>query len=119
MPEWVAILIGVSLWCVWWLFAVDWAKAWPVLSWGGWAPVVLLVVVSAYAWSQIAPGDCGCLRFVRIPSGWWHLGSTAGLALLALFCGWLQAVLHCAPAEVAIEPPGHGSAAHGHGHGHH
>ena len=119
MPEWLTLLIGIGLWCVWWLFAVNWSKAWPVLGRGGWAPVVLLVLVSAYAWSQIAPGDCGCLGVVRIPSGWWHLGSTVGLTLLALFCGWIQGVMHWAPAEVPIEPPGHGSMAHGHGHGHH
>ena len=122
MSAWLSqLLIGLLLilWCVWWLCAVDWKTAWHVLGKGGWAPVVLLVLVSAYAWSQIAPGDCGCLGFVRIPSFWAHLGGVSALTAIALFCGWLQGYMGWAPAEIAIEAPGHGSASHGHGHGHH
>ena len=115
MPDWLSYLILVLLWCVWWLFAVDWSKAWPVLARGGWAPVVLLVLVSAYAWSQIARGETS-LGFVRIATYWGQLATVGGLAALALFCGWLQGQLGYRPAEVPIEAPGHGSAAHGHGH---
>jgi hypothetical protein len=119
MPEWLSHLLPVvvllGLWCVWWLFAVEWQKAWPVLARGGWAPIVLLVLVIAYAWSQISPGGC-TFGFVRLAHLWAHLAAVGGLTLLALFCGWLQGYMHWAPAEVPIEPPGHGSAAHGHGH---
>jgi hypothetical protein len=37
------------------------------------------------------------------------------LALVALFCGWLQDQLGWTPEEVSFEPP---AAEHGH-HGHH
>jgi hypothetical protein len=119
MPQWLAPASGVlliALWCVWWLWAVDWRKVWPALAAGGWAPVVLLWLVAAGAWALIAPGESGVLGFVKIPNGWWQAGDVAALICLALFCGWLQGRLGWAPAEIPIEPPGHGS---GHGHGHH
>jgi hypothetical protein len=116
MPEWGWELLAVGLWCVWWLFAVDWRKMWPVLERGAWAPAVLLLVVSAYAWSRIAPGECGCLGFMRIPNFWWQLGSVGTLAALALFCGWLQGLLGWAPPDYPIKPPGAGMAEGHHGH---
>ena len=136
MGETIPWLLGVllallpgGLWCAWWLWAVNWKKAWPVLAEGGWVPVVLLTLVSALAWSQIFPASCGCLGF-PIPNFWWQLGSCAALACVALFCGWLQGRLGWGPADVSFEPPaGHHGHAHGpghhghglqdHGHGHH
>ena len=82
MPEWLSqtlsvlrVLLLVALWCAWWLWAVDWRRAWPFLAKGGWAPLVLLSLVAAYVWSQVLPGECGCLGFVRIPNFWGQLGS--------------------------------------------
>ena len=61
MPESLASVTDVllhllpgGLWCVWWLFCVNWKKTWPVLSQGGWMPVVLLMVVTALAWSHLS-----------------------------------------------------------------
>jgi hypothetical protein len=111
-------LLSIALWCVWWLWAVDWRKAWPFLAQGGWAPVVLLALVAAYVWSLVLPGDYVALGYVRFPNFWWQLGHVTTWVLVALFCGWLQGYMGWAPAEVPIEPPGHGSEA-GHGHAHH
>src|SRR3712207_7152335 len=41
-------------------------RSWPVLARGGWAPVVLLMIVSALVWSQIAPSTCECLPLVKV-----------------------------------------------------
>ncbi len=122
MPDWlIAIwnvflaLLPILLWIVFWLCCVNWRKTWPVLAQGGWAPVVLLMFISAEAWSRIAPGDCNCLGFMTVPNFWWQLGSVCTLVAIALFCGWLQTISGWAPPEIRLEPqPG----AHGHGHGH-
>jgi hypothetical protein len=121
MSDTLAWVLGVmlqllpgGLWCAWWLWCVNWRKAWPVLAHGGWVPVVLLMYTSALAWSQVSPGPCNCLPFLTIPNFWWQLGSVTTLTLIALLCGWLQGKLGWTPAEVHFEPP-----AHGHGHGAH
>ncbi len=101
------------LWLAWWLLAVNWRKAWPVLGQGGWAPLVLLVLMVALAWSRLQPIPCDCLGFVTVPNFWWQLGYVALLVAVALFCGWLQGVLQWAPAEINLEPPAHGDD-HGH-----
>lgn len=108
-----------GLWCAWFLWGVNWKRAWPMLTGGGWLPVVLLVGTSALVWSQIFPTTCRCLG-VAIPNFWWQLGACSALVVVALFCGWVQEQLNWAPAEVSFDPPasehGHG---HDHGHGHH
>ena len=100
---WVWLPIG--LWIVWWLWAVNWQKLWPVLAGGAWAPAVLLFLMGAVVWSRIAPGRFG-----------WQLGAVAVLAILALFCGWLQGQLHWTPKEISIEPPAGADEGHGHSH---
>jgi hypothetical protein len=85
-------------WIAWWLCAVNWSKLWPVLAKGAWAPVVLIMVIAALAWSCIAPSE-------RYPNFWWQLGSVSLLGALTLFCGWLQGVFGWQPAEINLHPP--------------
>jgi hypothetical protein len=129
MPEWLAHLIAVlqglipiALWCAWWLWGVNWKKAWPVLAAGGWVPVVLLMAVATLVWSRLDARGCNCLGAVVIPNVWWQLGSVCTLAAVALFCGWLQGYFGWTPAEISLEPPAvhddHAHAAHD-GHAHH
>jgi hypothetical protein len=103
MPEWL-VLVLLFAWCAWWLWAVNWKKAWPVLAQGGWAPVVLLSVVVALVWSRISPAPCDCLG-VTLPNFLWQLGAVGGLVALALFFGWLQGKLGWGPPDVSYEPP--------------
>jgi hypothetical protein len=110
----VAELVGVLLWCLFWLFAVNWKKAWTALGQGGWVPVVLLNFVAAFVWSGIVPIPYPVGDQFSVPNFWWQLGVVIGLTLLALFFGWLQGVLGWAPPEINLEP----AAVH-HGHGHH
>ena len=86
------------VWIAWWLWGVNWKRVWPVLARGAWAPLLLLLVIVALVWSQIAPA-------VRLPNFWWQLGALILLLLLTLFCGWLQGVFNWAPAEIDLEPP--------------
>jgi hypothetical protein len=99
------ILLAIGLWCAWWLWAVNWKKAWPVLAQGAWVPVLLFVFTVALAWAGVAGNF------------WRHLGLVGGLALLTLFCGWLQGKLGWAPEDVSFEPASD-SGHHGHA-GHH
>lgn len=103
--SWLWLLLPLGLWIVLWLWAVNWQKLWPVLAHGAWAPAFLLLLMSAVVLSRIEPW-----RFI------WQLGIVTGLAILALFCGWLQGCFHATPAEVRIDPPA--VADHGHGHAH-
>ncbi|MCI0379965.1 MAG: hypothetical protein L0215_20480 [Gemmataceae bacterium] len=100
-------------WFAWWLLAVNWKKTWPALAQGAWAPVVLLMLVAALAWSRIAPSEYN-IGFAYVANFWWQLGAVGLIAAATLFCGWLQGVFHWAPAEISLEPP-----AHAEGHGHH
>lgn len=102
---WLTLLLPWALWCICWLFAVNWRKAWPMLAEGGWAPVVLLMIVTSFAWSMIDARPCHCLGFVVVPNGWWQLGYVGTLGALALFCGWLQGYFAWTPLEISVEPP--------------
>jgi hypothetical protein len=112
-PHWPLLVA----WVAWWLLAVNWQRAWPVLARGGWAPVVLLVLMAALVWSRLAPAEWPLAPGAVVPNFWWQLLATAFLAASALFCGWLQGVFHWRPAEIDLEPPA--VPAGGHGHGHH
>jgi hypothetical protein len=82
------------VWVAWWLWGVNWRKVWPVLAQGAWVPVVLLTIVAALVWSELAPGS----------SFLWRLADTMLLVAVALFCGWLQGVMGWTPAEIDLEP---------------
>ncbi len=110
------VLLPVLLWCAFWLWAVNWKKAWPVLRQGGWAPLVLLIVMAAVVWSRIQRTDWPLFEGVTLPNFWWQFAGVLFLTALAFFSGWLQGVLHQTPFEVAVEPP---PAEPGHHHGHH
>jgi hypothetical protein len=98
-------LLPWAVWCIWWLWGVNWRKTWPMLAEGGWAPVVLLMIATALAWSAIDARSCDCLGFMVIPNGWRQLGTVCTLAALALFCGWLQGRFGWTPQEISVEPP--------------
>jgi hypothetical protein len=99
-------------WLAWWLWAVNWRRAWPVLAQGAWVPVVLLMLVSALVWASLFPSACDCLGFTSVSNFWWQLGGVSLFVSLALFCGWLQTVLGWYPPEIDLEPPA--PAAHDH-----
>jgi hypothetical protein len=108
---WLHYLLWI-LWAAWWLGGVNAFKMRHVLAMGGWAPAILLILLSAIVWSRLDPQPCDCLP---LPNFWWQLLYVSGLAASALFCGWLQTVLHWTPHEINLDPPAHD---HGHGNDH-
>ena len=102
----------ILLWIAWWLWGVNWHKAWPVLARGAYVPLALLVVLAALAWSQIAPSTGIFAGVITLPNFWWQLVACAGLAATALFCGWLQGILRWSSADIPVDPPAH--VEHGH-----
>src|SRR5262245_49954068 len=112
---WPYVLLLV--WIAWWLWGVNWKRAWAFLGQGAWAPLLLLMVVSALAWSRIAPGSCLLLGFIPVPNFWCQLGYVGMLVALMFFCGWLQNVFQWAPADINLDPPPVAREDdHGHGH---
>ena len=102
-------------WLAWWLWGVNWNKAWKVLGQGAWAPLVLLMLVTALVWSRLAPAPCACLG-ITVPNFWWQLGAVGLLTAVTLLCGWLQGVFGWTPADINLEPPASPSPQHGHHH---
>jgi hypothetical protein len=68
VARWLAAWSLLIVWVVWWLWGVNWRKVWPVLAGGAWAPVVLLLLVGALVWSQIAPTTGLLLGLFPVPS---------------------------------------------------
>ncbi len=93
-------------WVAWWLWGVNWHRAWPVLRQGAWVGLVMLVVLGALVWSQVAPHSLN-VGFAQVPNFWWQLTGVSLLAGLTLFCGWLQGYMGWAPADIPIYPTDH------------
>ncbi len=107
----LVVLLPAALWCAWWLWCVDWSKLWPTLATGAWAPAVLFVLMGGVVWGLLDPNGFGAPGAV-VPA---HVGMAVGLAIVAMFCGWLQGVAGWTPPEFPVHPA---PAAHGHDHGH-
>jgi hypothetical protein len=99
----IGAILLVIVWIAWWLWAVNWTRAWERLAEGAWVPLILVMIVAALVWSQIVPA--ASFNF------WIQLVGVSVLVCLALFCGWLQGVMHWTPTEMSLEPP---PPAHGH-----
>ena len=116
-------LVLPIVWISWWLWAVNWRRTFPVLVSGAWAPLVLLILVSALVWSRIAPSRTDFFGVFTLANFWWQLEAVSLYVGIALFCGYLQLYFQWSPPEVSFDPPtsheAHGHDAHGHdSHGH-
>jgi len=121
LPAWlqqtlpvIAVLVPYALFFAFCLWAINWKKMWPTLREGAWAPLVLLLVLIALAWSQIRASDVVLFGTINVANFWWQLGAAALLACVGLFAGWLQERQSWTPMEVPIAPPPPED-----GHGHH
>ncbi len=108
--HWILWIVWAAL-CLW---GINWKKTRHFLASGAWAPAVLLMILVALVWSRIDPSPCPC----GIANFWWQLGYVGLLVGIAMFCGWLQDVMHWTPHDINFDPPAHGHG-DGHGHGHH
>jgi hypothetical protein len=113
--EVVSLLAPWSLliaWIAWWLWAVNWKRAWAALADGAWAPVVLLMILVARVWASLDASEVNLFYIMTVPSFWWQLGAVGLVVGLTLFCGWLQIALGWGPVEINLEPPPVASAHH-------
>jgi hypothetical protein len=112
LPDWlpqatpsvlkVALLV---LFVGWWLWGVNWRKAWPVLAEGGWMPLVLIGIMAAFVWSRIWPSTAILFGLFAVPNVLWQLGTVTLVIGLILFCGWLQTRYRTYPPEISLDPP--------------
>jgi len=98
----VALLV---LFVAWWLWGVNWRKAWPVLAEGGWMPLVLVAIMAAFVWSRISPSNAILFGLIEIPNLLWQFGTVGVMIGLILLCGWLQTRNGWYPPEVRLVPP--------------
>src|SRR5437773_1709811 len=70
LAGWTLLIV----WVAWWLWGVNWKNCWDALARGAWAPVVLLMLLTALVWSRLDARSCECLGFVSVPNFWWQLG---------------------------------------------
>ena len=110
-------------WVGFWTFAVNWAKALPILRRGGLIGVLLLMFVAVLVWAAVAPPENGKHLMLGLSVSN-HAGKfiyVTMLTCIALLCGSAQLSgsfgrLGEFPEEPADD--NHGHAHHDHGHGH-
>lgn len=113
-------------WIGFWTFAVNWAKAFPILRRGGFIGILLLMFVTVIVWGAVAPPVNGKHLMLGL-----SVSNYAGkfiyvtmLTCIALLCGSAQLSgafgrLGEFPDEPAEDDHGHSDHGHGHdGHGH-
>ena len=111
-------------WVGFWTFAVNWAKAFPILRRGGFIGILLLMFVAVIVWAAVAPPVNGKHLMLGL-----SVSNYAGkfiyvtmLTCIALLCGSAQLSgafgrLAEFPEEPAEDDHGHnGHDDHGHGH---
>ncbi|MCX7397221.1 MAG: hypothetical protein NT138_06015 [Planctomycetales bacterium] len=113
-------------WIGFWTFAVNWAKAFPILRRGGLIGVFLMMFVSVLVWGSVAP-PVGGEHFMFGLSVSNYVGKfiyVTMLTCIALLCGSAQlsgafGKLCEFPEEPEDDHHGHGGHGHDeHGHGH-
>jgi hypothetical protein len=109
----ILYLLPGCLWVAWCLGCVNWKKAWPVLADGAWVGVILVILLASLAWAKMEPSSYILLETLFIPNFWWQLSCVIAIALVALFCGWLQGLLGWTPMQAAVEPTDDHLADHG------
>lgn len=109
-------------WIGFWTFAVNWAKAFPILRRGGFIGVLLLMFVSVLVWGSVAPpvGGEHVMFGLSVSNYVGKFIYVTMLTCIALLCGSAQlsgafGTLCDFPEELADDHHGHG----GHGHGNH
>ena len=110
-------------WVGFWAFAVNWAKAFPILRRGGFIGVLLLMFVAVLVWAAVAPPENGKHLMLGLSVSN-HAGKfiyVTMLTCIALLCGSAQLSGSFGRLGEFPEEPddGHGHSSHGHGHSSH
>ncbi|MCA9064639.1 MAG: hypothetical protein KDA96_16320 [Planctomycetaceae bacterium] len=118
--------LPIAAWVAFWLFAVNWAKAFPILRRGGYIGLVLLMLVAVLVWGAVAPPEGGThlLMGLTVSNFVGKFIFVTTLTCIALICGSVQLSGALGRFGVFPEEPAddHGHGGHGghddHGHGH-
>lgn len=110
-------------WVGFWTFAVNWAKAFPILRSGGFIGVLLLMFVAVMVWAAVAPPENGKHLMLGLSVSN-HAGKfiyVTMLTCIALLCGSAQLSgsfgrLGEFPEEPADDEHNHAHDGHGHSH---
>ncbi len=110
-------------WVGFWTFAVNWAKAFPILRRGGFIGILLLMFVAVLVWAAVAPPENGkhLMLGLSVSNHAGKLIYVTMLTCIALLCGSAQLSgsfgrLGEFPEEPADDYHGHANNDHGHGH---
>lgn len=112
-------------WVGFWTFAVNWAKAFPILRRGGCIGILLLMFVAVLVWAAVAPPENGNHLMLGLSVGN-HAGKfiyVTMLTCIALLCGSAQLSGSFGkwgefPEEPAVDDHGHAHNDHGHDNAH-
>ncbi len=107
-----APVMPLLIWCVFWLFAVDWTRLRHIMLRGGWIGVVLIGVVMVVAWQQLDPEAADSLLGLMNLNGYIEkMMYVTGLFSLMFICGAVQLTGCCGPSRTeaaeATEANGH------------
>ena len=100
-------------WVAWWTFGVNWRKTREALKQGAWAPLVLLMLLVALVWSQLAPSSWSW-QTITLPNFWWQLGVVTIIVGLTFLCGAVQDAAGWTPPEINLDPPTDSGVEHRH-----
>ena len=110
-------------WLGFWTFAVNWAKAFPILRRGGFIGILLLMFVAVLVWAAVAPPENGrhLMLGLSVSNHTGKLIYVTMLTCIALLCGSAQLSgtfgrLGEFPEESVDDDHGHAHNDHGHGH---
>ncbi len=110
-------------WVGFWTFAVNWAKAFPILRRGGFIGILLLMFVAVLVWAAVAPPENGkhLMLGLSVNNHAGKLIYVTMLTCIALLCGSAQLSgsfgrLGEFPEEPADDHHGYSNNDHGHGH---
>ena len=112
----VGLYIGLALWIIFWIGAVNWVRLRRILLSGGWIGVVLIALMAVLVWGSIAPPPDGrhYMLGIRPTNYFGKMIYITGLLCIMLICGSVQLAINPNQEEEPAEEP-----AHSHGHSHH
>lgn len=109
----LGLYIGLALWIIFWIGAVNWVRLRRILLSGGWIGVVLIALMAVLVWGSIAPPPDGRHYMLGIrPSNYFgKMIYVTVLLCIMLICGSVQLAVNPNQEEEPAEEPIH---SHGH-----
>ena len=102
----ILLVVVLGVWCLFWLLAVDWTRLRHLIVRGGWAPLLLMAVVTVLTWEMIDPLPDGGRRLLGLTITAGYLDKfvyVTGLLVAMFLCGTMQLAGCCGIGEAAAE----------------